>query len=90
MVNMDLLKKICTMECSFEELEKFNIEIDNIEYDTVNSFFKYYDLNLIISAIEKYKNGGVGALNLSYWANAYNWIIMASNWKNEYKYYFNQ
>ena len=26
MVNIDLLKKICAMECSFEELEKFNIE----------------------------------------------------------------
>ena len=88
MANIDLLKKICAMECSFEELEKFNIEIDNIEFDNIDSFSKYYDLSLIISAIEKYKNGGVNDLYLSHWANTYNWIIMASNWNNKSNFEF--
>lgn len=71
------------MECSFEELEKFNIEIENIEYDCIDSFSKYYNLDLIINVIVKYKNGDIDDLYLSYWANAYNWIIMASSWNNK-------
>lgn len=90
MFNNENFVKICNMNCTLEELEKFNMDIDNIEYDYDNSFQKYYDVNLILSAVEKYQNGVISDRFLAYWANAYNWIIMASEWKNENTFAFKQ
>lgn len=66
---------IINAECQFEELERFNININERDFDLDNPFEKYYDYEKITAAIEKYQNEEIDAKYLAYWANAYNWII---------------
>ena len=77
MYNKDLYNKIIHVSCSFEELETFVSGIDKKEFDLDNAFEKYYDLERIIYAINRYENKEVDDKYLAYWMNAYNWIIMA-------------
>ena len=77
MYNKDLYNKIINASCSFEELELFISDIDKKEFDLDNAFEKYYDLERIIYAINRYENKEVDDKYLAYWMNAYNWIIMA-------------
>lgn len=76
MTEKTLIQKICDSCCSMEELKEFVLAIDRQEYDTENAFGKYYSLDRIIRAIEKYQNNEISADYLAYWANAYDWIIM--------------
>lgn len=75
MFDKELFKKICDVSCSWEELEKFVTNIDKKEFDLDNTLEKYYKVERIISAIEKYQAKKVNAKFLAYWANAYDWII---------------
>ena len=75
MYNKILFDKICNVECSFEELKQFNGKIDEQEYDLDNPFEKYYNVDRIVLAIEKYKRKDMEYRCLACWANAYNWII---------------
>ncbi|MDE5910950.1 MAG: hypothetical protein K2H24_01310, partial [Clostridia bacterium] len=75
MYNKILFEKICNVECSFEELKQFNGKIDEQEYDLDNPFEKYYNVDRIVLAIEKYKRKDMEYRCLACWANAYNWII---------------
>jgi len=77
MYNKDLYNKIINASCSFEELEFFVSDIDKKELDLDNAFEKYYDVNKILYVINRYENKEVGDKYLTYWMNAYNWIIMA-------------
>lgn len=72
-----ILSKICNMDCSFETLEAFVIAVSN-KIDKYNDFDKYYDVNKIITVIEKYQNGQIDEKYLAYWTNAYNWILQDS------------
>lgn len=76
MFNRHLFAKICDVSCSFNELEEFVIDIDKKEFDLQNPFEKYYSVDKIILAIEKYQANEIDAKFLAYWMNAYNWIIM--------------
>ena len=76
MFNKDLFDKICNVNCSFEELEQFVVEMHKKEFDLDNPFEKYYSVDRVISAIEKYQSKQVGAKYLAYWMSAYDWIIM--------------
>lgn len=76
MNNKDLFNKICNVSCLFNELEDFCIDINKKEFDLDNPFEKYYSVDRIISAIEKYQSKIIDAKFLAYWMNAYNWIIM--------------
>lgn len=77
MYNKDLYNKIINASCSFEELELFISDIDKKEFDLDNAFEKYYDVEKILYAINRYENKEVDDKYLAYWMNAYNWIIMA-------------
>lgn len=76
MFEKKLLEKICEAKCSIKELEDFVYNIDKKDFDLDYPFEKYYDLNRIITMIEKYQNNLISAKYLAYWMNAYNWIIM--------------
>lgn len=76
MYNKKLFEKICNVTCSFEELETFVIKIDEKEFDLNNPFKKYYDLKIILYAIQRYEKKEIDDKYLAYWMNAYNWIIM--------------
>lgn len=75
MFDKELFKKICDVSCDWSELEKFVTDIDKKEFDLSNAFEKYYNVERIICAIEKYQSKKLNAKFLAYWSNAYNWII---------------
>ena len=77
MFDKELFKKICDVSCEFDELKKFTNKIDKKEFDLDNAFEKYYKVERIICAIEKYQAKKIDAEFLAYWSNAYNWIIMS-------------
>jgi len=76
MFNQELFNKICNVSCTLDELKSFVINIDKKEFDLDNPFTKYYNLEKIICAIEKYQSKEIDADFLGYWMNAYDWIIM--------------
>lgn len=76
MYNQKLFDKICSVSCSFGELKEFVTNIDKKEFDLHNPFEKYYSVQSIIFAIEKYQSKEIDAKFLAYWMNAFNWIIM--------------
>lgn len=77
MYNKELFEKIVDVKCTFKELEAFVTEIDKKEFDIDNAFNKYYNVDKILMAIDRYKNKEIDAKFLACWMNAYNWIIMA-------------
>lgn len=82
MYNANLIQKICNSRCSLDELESFCSELDKKEFDLDNSFQKYYSLNAILNVFKKFYNKEISCGYLVSWANAYNWIIMATSWSN--------
>lgn len=77
MYNKEFFEKVVNVDCSFKELKTFCANIDKEKYDTDNAFEKYYNVESILKAINRYKNGEVSDIYLACWANAYGWIIMA-------------
>ena len=77
MFDKKMYEKIFTVSCTFEELEIFVVDIDKKEFDLDNAFERYYSLNYILLAIQKYKAKQISDKFLAYWACAYNWIISA-------------
>lgn len=77
MYNKEFFEKVVNVDCSFKELKSFCANIDKEKYDTDNAFEKYYNVESILKAINRYKNGEVSDIYLACWANAYDWIIMA-------------
>lgn len=77
MYNKKLFEKICSVTCSFEELESFVSPTDKNEFDLEKPFEKYYRLERIFFAIRRYQSKQINDRFLAYWMCAYNWIIMA-------------
>ena len=75
MYNKDLFERICNVSCSWDELKEFVTVINEKEFDLDNPFEKYYNVDRLISAIEKYQAKEIDAIFLACWMNAYNWII---------------
>ena len=77
MFDQTLFNSICSVKCTDEELKNFVSKIDKKEFDLNNAFEKYYSLERILHAIDKYKTQQIDDIFLANWANAYNWIIMS-------------
>lgn len=65
------------MDISVDEKTLENIDLENMEYDMVNSFDKYYNLDRILTAMNKYEQKEISVRYLAEWANVYNWILMS-------------
>ncbi len=76
MFNKELFDKICSVTVSEEELFDFAEHLSEAEFDLEAPFKKYYSLSSIEKCIDLYKSGRVDDKYMSYWACAYNWIIM--------------
>ena len=76
MFNKATFEKICNVTCSMDELKRFNSKIDEKEFDVDNCFEKYYSFDTVLKCIKLYKDKRISDKYLSYWFNAYNWIIM--------------
>lgn len=72
MYNKELIDKICNLTCTEEDV---HIDQTNIIYDTDHPFKKYYNFNIIESAIKKYLNNEWSDYLLSGWACLYGWIL---------------
>lgn len=72
-----LFEKIINVDCSFDELESFGRRMNENEFDLDDAFGKYYDVERIFKAINRYENREINDRYLAHWANAYNWIIRA-------------
>lgn len=80
MFNKELYKKICDATCSRHELDEFCVHLEDNEYDTQNSFEKYFNISSVEKIFELFKNGKIDIYFLSDWANAFNWIVMAEDY----------
>ena len=83
MYNKELFEKVLNLTCPSDELEKFCEKSDEREYDTDNAFEKYYNVEYVFNAIDRYKNKEISGNYLACWMNAYNRIIMAGFRPNE-------
>lgn len=72
MYDKELIDKICNLTCKPEEID---INQTSIKYDSVDSFNKYYNVNTIINAIDKYINKEWNGKTLANWCCLYDWII---------------
>ncbi len=55
---------------------QLNIPQDKVKYDTIDSFAKYYDIKLILRAIDMYQHGIITDKHFAHWCCIYDWIIM--------------
>lgn len=76
MYNQELFERICNLESPPYELEKFVAAIEKLDFDLESPFEKYYSVDKILNAIQKYQAGEINAKYLANWMSAYNWIIM--------------
>ena len=51
MYDKELIERICNLTCSKEDVWRYQ---STINYDSEYPFRKYYDVNIIIGAINKY------------------------------------
>lgn len=74
-----IYRDILAVDCRCSELLEFSCNLSNEELDRDNSVEKYYSLETILLAIKRYKDKEITRKYLAHWANAYNWIISASD-----------
>ena len=72
MLNKELIEKACNLTCSKDDMV---IDQSEMQFDIDHPFRKYYDVNIIVKAIQKYECGEWDDVTLAYWANFYNWVI---------------
>ena len=72
MFDKDLTNKVCNLTCTKDDVCVNQLKI---KYDYEYPFKKYYDVNIIIGAINKYLLNEWDADMLAGWACIYNWII---------------
>jgi hypothetical protein len=71
-----LFDKICSVNCSDQELKEFKRGIERRKFDTDNAFDKYYSIESILKCFDLYKTGKISEKFLADWAYAYDFIIM--------------
>jgi len=72
MYDKDLIERVCNLTCTKEDVVRNQ---NTIKYDTEYPFNKYYDINAIIGAFNKYLSKEWDDLTLSGWFCIYDWII---------------
>ena len=79
MYNQDIYEKVCNISCNEKELTELSSTLSTTKFDLDHPFDKYYSVEIIIKAINKYLNGEITDQYLAHWMNTYNWIISASD-----------
>lgn len=68
----ELIKRVCDLTCTKEDVVR---DQTTIQYDTEYPFKKYYHVETIIGALNKYISHEWDDQTLAHWACIYNWII---------------
>ena len=71
-IDVDYIQRICNLT---PDKSDFSRNITTFNYDKVNPFKKYYNINSIKGAIEKYLSKEWSDKTLAHWACAYCWIL---------------
>ena len=77
--DFDYIKRICNLTCTENDLLKNE---HFIKYDYDHPFDKYYNLNIIINAFNKYKDINDEYKTLENWSNIYGLILSGGNFFN--------
>ena len=72
MYDKDLTNKVCNLTCTKEDVFR---DQSIIKYDYENPFKKYFDIDIIVGAINKYLSKEWDAQTFASWACIYNWIL---------------
>ena len=72
MYNKKLIERICNLTCKPEDV---SVVQTSIRYDKRHPFRKYYNVNSIITAINKYLNKEWDDKTLAHWCCIYDWIL---------------
>ena len=72
MYDKELIEKVCTLTCSKSDVDR---DQTTVKYDTEYPFRKYYSIEIIKGAIEKFLSGEWDAQTLAGWACIYDWIL---------------
>ena len=72
MYDKELIERICKLTCSKEDVCRNQTTIN---FDSEYPFRKYYDVNIIIKAINKYISKEWDDQTLAGWCCIYNWIL---------------
>lgn len=65
-----IYEKIFNAIIFLKQLEKFTTKMSKKDFDTDNSFYKYYNLDLIENVVNKYNNKEITDKYLSHWCLA--------------------
>ncbi len=79
----DLYNQLFSFTLPDDKLSSLCSSITDLKLDNNNSFERYYNVNLILSAIEKYENHEISDHYFANWCMFYNWILMASSWEDK-------
>ena len=72
MFDKELIERICNLTCTKEDVCRNQT---TIKYDYEYPFEKYYDINVIVGAINKYISKEWDDETLAGWCCIYNWIL---------------
>ena len=79
MIDCELIKKVCELTCSKKDVVRNK---KAIKYDREYPFKKYYNVEAIIGALNKYLSHEWDDITLSHWACTYNWILNGGFYRN--------
>lgn len=72
MYDRELIEKVCNLTCKPEEI---NVDQTSFKYDVDHPFEKYYKVDIIIGAINKYILKEWNDITLANWCCIYDWIL---------------
>lgn len=72
MYDKDLIDRLCNLTCNEEDVVRNQT---TVKYDNIEPFKKYYSVDTLVGAIEKYINKEWDDIMLSHWACIYCWIL---------------
>lgn len=72
MYDKDLIQRVCDLTCSRDDVVR---DQTTIKYDTLHPFRKYYNIETIKGAIEKFISKEWDDITLSHWACIYCWVL---------------
>ena len=93
MYDKEIIERICNLTCEKEDLIGSQTDI---KYDKERPFKKYYNVDTIVKAFEKYHNKQWDDDALSYWCCKYLWVLEggyqrgANDDLNPFEYFFKE
>lgn len=75
MYDEKMIERICNVECTEDEISNYYFKKKKATFCPKGGFDKYYDLNKILLAIEKFQSQQVDEFYMSAWADVYHRII---------------